>query len=84
MLWLVLIAANEAQGALRNQLLQAHHLALHCFADLRTSKEEIRAHWLSPYFITAAFRISSCIQNGGHSDGVEEAGGLQRQTQKTQ
>lgn len=37
-----------------------YHLALHCFADLRTSNEEIRDHWLSPYFMTAALRISSC------------------------
>ena len=34
--------------------------ALHCLADLRVSKEEMRAHWLRPYFITAALRISSC------------------------
>lgn len=38
----------------------AHHLALHCFADLRTSRDEMRDHWFSPYFMTAALRISSC------------------------
>lgn len=38
----------------------AYHLALHCLADLRTMSEEIRAHWLRPYFMTAALRISSC------------------------
>lgn len=36
-----------------------YHLALHCFADFRCSKEAIRDHWFLPYFITAAFRISS-------------------------
>lgn len=41
-----------------------HHLALHCFADLRTSSDEMRDHWLSPYFITAALRISSCTHHG--------------------
>ena len=33
--------------------------ALHCLGDLRTSSDEIRAHWFLPYFITAALRISS-------------------------
>jgi hypothetical protein len=39
----------------------AHHLALHCLADLRTSSDEMRPHWLRPYFMTAALRISSCV-----------------------
>ena len=42
---------------------EAYQRALHCLADFRTSSEEIRAHWLSPYFITAALRISSCDQH---------------------
>lgn len=33
--------------------------ALQCFADLRGSREATRAHSVLPYFITAAFRISS-------------------------
>lgn len=36
-----------------------HQRALHCFADLRTNSDEIRAHWFRPYFMTAALRISS-------------------------
>lgn len=44
--------------------IETHQRALHCFADFRTSSEEIRAHWLSPYFITAALRISSCRCKG--------------------
>ena len=36
-------------------------LTLHCLADLRTRSDEIRAHWLKPYFITAAFSISSSV-----------------------
>mmetsp|Transcript_14021 Transcript_14021/g.37875 ORF Transcript_14021/g.37875 Transcript_14021/m.37875 type:complete len:206 (+) Transcript_14021:2102-2719(+) len=39
----------------------SNHLALHCFADLRTSRDEMRAHWFRPYFITAALRISSSV-----------------------
>ena len=39
----------------------SYHRALHCFADLRTSSEEMRAHWFLPYFITAALRISSSV-----------------------
>jgi len=35
---------------------------LHCFADFRCNKEAIRDHWFKPYFITAAFRISSFIK----------------------
>lgn len=38
---------------------QTHHLALHCLADLRCSREAMRDHWFFPYFITAALRISS-------------------------
>ena len=38
----------------------SYHRALHCLADFRTSRDEMRAHWFSPYFITAALRISSC------------------------
>lgn len=36
-----------------------YHLALHCLADFLCSNEAIRDHWFLPYFITAAFRISS-------------------------
>lgn len=39
--------------------LLTYHLALHCFADFLCNKEAIRDHWFLPYFITAAFRISS-------------------------
>jgi len=39
----------------------SYQRALHCLADLRTRREEIRAHWFLPYFITAAFRISSSV-----------------------
>jgi len=38
----------------------SYQRALHCLADLRTSSDEMRAHWFRPYFITAALRISSC------------------------
>lgn len=43
--------------------MKTHHLALHCLADLRCSREAIRDHWFFPYFITAALRISSCVNN---------------------
>lgn len=43
--------------------MNAHHLALHCLADLRCSREAIRDHWFFPYFITAALRISSCVND---------------------
>lgn len=39
-----------------------YHLALHCFADFLCNKEAMRDHWFLPYFITAAFRISSLKQ----------------------
>lgn len=42
---------------------KTHHLALHCFADLRCNKEAIRDHWFFPYFITAALRISSWVNS---------------------
>lgn len=41
--------------------IKTHHLALHCLADFRWSREAIRDHWFFPYFITAALRISSWI-----------------------
>lgn len=40
----------------------SYQRALHCLADLRTSSELMRAHWLRPYFMTAALRISSCCR----------------------
>lgn len=43
--------------------MKTHHLALHCLADLRCSREAIRDHWFFPYFITAALRISSCVND---------------------
>ena len=39
----------------------SYQRALHCLADLRTSNDEMRAHWLMPYFMTAALRISSSV-----------------------
>jgi len=39
----------------------SYQRALHCLADLRTRRDEIRAHWFLPYFITAALRISSSV-----------------------
>lgn len=36
-----------------------YHLALHCLADFLCRSDAIRDHWFLPYFITAAFRISS-------------------------
>ena len=42
-------------------LVLTHHLALHCLELFLCRREAIRAHWFLPYFITAAFRISSCI-----------------------
>ena len=36
-----------------------YHLALHCFELFLCSSEAILAHWFFPYFITAAFNISS-------------------------
>lgn len=47
-------------GQTRPHLMYTYHLALHCLADLRCSREAIRDHWFLPYFITAALRISSC------------------------
>ena len=38
-----------------------YHLALHCLADFLTRREATRLQLLSPYFITAAFRISSSL-----------------------
>jgi len=32
---------------------------LHCFADFLCNSDAIRDHWFNPYFITAAFKISS-------------------------
>lgn len=43
--------------------MKTYHLALHCLADLRCSRDAIRDHWFFPYFITAALRISSCVNN---------------------
>mmetsp|Transcript_47895 Transcript_47895/g.97894 ORF Transcript_47895/g.97894 Transcript_47895/m.97894 type:complete len:225 (-) Transcript_47895:190-864(-) len=39
----------------------SYQRALHCFEDLRESKLAIRDHWFFPYFMTAAFRISSSV-----------------------
>merc|ERR1719397_1970674 len=39
----------------------SNHLALHCLADFLCSKLAIRLHWFFPYFITAAFMISSSV-----------------------
>mmetsp|Transcript_6460 Transcript_6460/g.17869 ORF Transcript_6460/g.17869 Transcript_6460/m.17869 type:complete len:206 (-) Transcript_6460:2389-3006(-) len=39
----------------------SYHRALHCLADLRFSRDAIRAQLLSPYFITPALRISSSV-----------------------
>ena len=39
----------------------SYHLALHCFADLRFKREATLAHWFLPYFMTAAFKISSSV-----------------------
>lgn len=39
----------------------SYQRALQSLGDLRTSKDEILAHWFLPYFITAAFKISSCL-----------------------
>ena len=39
----------------------SYHLALHCLADFLLSKEATLAHWFLPYFMTAAFRISSSV-----------------------
>ena len=39
----------------------SYQRALHCFADFLLSKEATRAHWFLPYFMTAAFKISSSV-----------------------
>jgi len=39
----------------------SYHRALHCFADFLLSNEATRAHWFLPYFMTAAFKISSSV-----------------------
>jgi hypothetical protein len=54
------VGCRSAARVGRQLGMRAHQRALHCLADLRTSSDEMRAHWFSPYFITAAFRISSC------------------------
>lgn len=54
---------NKLKISLLSCWMKTHHLALHCLADLRCSREAIRDHWFFPYFITAALRISSCINN---------------------
>jgi hypothetical protein len=35
--------------------------ALHCLADFRCKRDAILDHWFLPYFITAAFSISSSV-----------------------
>ena len=37
----------------------SYHRALHCLADFLCNNDAILAHWFFPYFITAAFNISS-------------------------
>ena len=39
----------------------SNHLALHCLALFRCSKDAILLHWFFPYFMTAALRISSSV-----------------------
>ena len=39
----------------------SYHLALHCLADFLFNKEATLAHWFLPYFMTAAFKISSSV-----------------------
>ena len=39
----------------------SYQRALHCFADFLLSKEATLAHWFLPYFMTAAFKISSSV-----------------------
>ena len=39
----------------------SYHLALHCLADFRFKREATLAHWFLPYFMTAAFKISSSV-----------------------
>ena len=39
----------------------SYQRALHCFADFRFNNDATRAHWFLPYFMTAAFRISSSV-----------------------
>jgi hypothetical protein len=41
--------------------IHSYHRALHCLGVLRTSSDEMRAHWFLPYFMTAALRISSSV-----------------------
>jgi hypothetical protein len=36
-------------------------MVLACFAVLRGSSDDTRAHWHFPYFMTAAFKISSSV-----------------------
>ena len=37
----------------------SYHRALHCLAAFLCNNDAILAHWFFPYFITAAFNISS-------------------------
>ena len=39
----------------------SYHRALHCLALFLFSKEATLAHWFLPYFMTAAFKISSSV-----------------------
>ena len=39
----------------------SYQRALHCFADFLLSREATLAHWFLPYFMTAAFKISSSV-----------------------
>ena len=39
----------------------SYQRALHCFALFLFNNEATRAHWFLPYFMTAAFRISSSV-----------------------
>ena len=39
----------------------SYHLALHCLALFLFNNDATRAHWFLPYFMTAAFRISSSV-----------------------
>ena len=46
-------------GNLFTTLINAYQRALHCLADFLCNSDAILDHWFNPYFMTAAFNISS-------------------------
>lgn len=60
-IWIEKKGERQGKTFLMEGSSHSYQRALHCLADLRTRREEIRAHWFLPYFMTAAFKISSSV-----------------------